>query len=404
LNERAYLASRIYASVLTYFAHWQDVPDLDVETAYRKYLDKALANGDRFAFSRASMEFLAAFHNGHTMFVDKTLIQQGETLPFAAQFIEGKWVVTWSCSAGLKLGEIIESIDGQPFEQFFLACRPLISASTDHWARRALFMRMPLFSPYAHLLPERFVLGLSDGRQVAIDRRTALKPPFAETEGRWLEAGKVAYIRIPSFFTPQFEKRALELVREFHGAAALIVDVRGNMGGNTPRELTSLLMDRPYRWWTESTPLTLPFFRYLASLGESQYKPLDHPEFLWHSSVEQPAKDGYKGKLALLVDAGCLSSCEDFVLPFKSNGRAFNVGETTGGSTGQPYFLDLGSEMLLMVGSKREMFPDGSRFEGVGIKPDLEIAPSVEDVRQERDVVLEAARKRLAPEVQHLKE
>jgi carboxyl-terminal processing protease len=58
--------------------------------------------------------------------------------------------------------------------------------------------------------------------------------------------------------------------------------------------------------------------------------------------------------------------------------------------------LDLGHDMIVLVGAKREMFPDGSRFEGVGIKPDLPISPSPDDLRQGRDVVLQAARERLA--------
>ncbi len=75
-------------------------------------------------------------------------------------------------------------------------------------------------------------------------------------------------------------------------------------------------------------------------------------------------------------------------MPFKDNGRARLIGETTAGSTGQPYMLDLGNGMMAMIGSKREMFPDGSRFEGVGIKPDIEIAPSAG-----ADAPLDAARK-----------
>ncbi len=43
--------------------------------------------------------------------------------------------------------------------------------------------------------------------------------------------------------------------------------------------------------------------------------------------------------------------------------------------------------------AKRESFPDGSRFGGVG--PDVEVVPSLDDIRAGRDVVLEAARRRL---------
>ena len=34
LNERAYVAGKVYASAVQYFAHWADVPDLDLDAAY----------------------------------------------------------------------------------------------------------------------------------------------------------------------------------------------------------------------------------------------------------------------------------------------------------------------------------------------------------------------------------
>src|SRR5208337_3600329 len=154
--------------------------------------------------------------------------------------------------------------------------------------------------------------------------------------------------RIPSFMMPGFEKRAVELVREYRNAAVLIVDVRGNPGGNTPGELTAFLMDRAYRWWTEATPVVMPYFRLRAGQGQDAYQPFSRPDMVWASNVQKPPQDNFKGKLALLVDAGCMSSCEDFTMPFKDNGRATIVGETTAGSTGQPYMLDLGKGMMVM--------------------------------------------------------
>ncbi len=394
--ERAYRASRVYAAALTYFAHWPDAPDPKaIDSAYRAYLEAVLASEDRPSFTRASMRFLASFRNGHTLFFDSVLAGQGSRLPFLARPIAGRWVVTASATPELRAGDGLETVDGRPFEDFFRELRPMISASTEQWAPRAPFVRMPGMAPYTHLLPERFVLGLADGRRVAVDRRAMPDLPIGETEGRWLEPGRLAYVRVPSFMKPEFERRAVELVREYRGAPALIVDVRANGGGSTPGELTSALMNRAYRWWTESTPASLPYFRLRAGEGKWEYQPFGRPELLWRGGESEPAKDPYPGRLAILVDSGCFSSCEDFTMPFKDNGRAVVVGETTGGSTGQPYFLDLDDGMAAVIGAKRAAFPDGSRFEGVGIRPDVEVAPTVEGLRAGRDLVLEAARQRL---------
>ena len=54
---------------------------------------------------------------------------------------------------------------------------------------------------------------------MAVDRRATPDLPIGETEGRWLEPGRLAYVRVPSFMEPQFEKRAVELVREYSGCA-----------------------------------------------------------------------------------------------------------------------------------------------------------------------------------------
>jgi carboxyl-terminal processing protease len=51
--------------------------------------------------------------------------------------------------------------------------------------------------------------------------------------------------------------------------------------------------------------------------------------------------------------------------------------------------------MLVLIGTKRAIFPDGSLFEGVGIKPDVESQPTIEDITRGRDPVLETARRAL---------
>lgn len=395
LTDRVFFASRIYAS-LDSFAQWQNAPDVNLDAAYRSYLEKAIAAQDREAFDRATMEFLAGFHNAHTVMIDMPLMQQAGPLPIVAESVGGKWVVTESWVAGLKPGDVIEDLDGRPFDEFVRDSLRMVSGSTDAGQRRLLFSRLGPLVPYADLFPGKFVVTLADGRSVPVDRH-ALEPVAPlQTEGRWLDQGKVAYIRIPSFMGADLEKRALELAQEYRGASLLIVDVRNNAGGSTPWQLTAFLMDRPYRWWTEAIPMNVPFFRFRAAQGgHEDYRLFDHAQITWAGTPQQPAKDHFAGKLALLVDAGCMSACEDFAMQFKDNHRATLFGERTAGSSGEPYQLNFGNGILVLIGAKREAFPDGSQFEGVGIKPDVEISPTVSDLSAGKDVVLESARRQL---------
>jgi carboxyl-terminal processing protease len=392
--ERAHIASRMYSAMQMYFAHWDDAADVDLDAAYRDYLDAALAAPDRLSFVLASQEFLARFRNGHTIFMDRAVMDEpgGRPLGFALRFVEGRWVVTASQIPELRVGDVVAAVDGQETERFYQDRRKHFAASTEQWARRVPFVHAPGFFSGGVVFPASFSLTLADGRTVRIDRAAAPVPPAAETtQGRWLVDGRVAYIRIPSFAQPSFEAAAMELLKGYSGAEALVVDVRGNNGGSSPVDFTAALMDRPYRWWAESTPMTLAIYRHYAEQGNGWYNGFRRPQMMWPATTTAPRDEHFRGKVVLLVDGGCNSACEDFVMPFKDNGRATLVGETTAGSTGQPHMMDFGNGMMAVIGAKREIFPNGSTFEGVGIRPDVEVAPRLADIRAGRDPVLERA-------------
>lgn len=377
-EERAFIAAKIYSSVNTYFAHWQAVPGLDFDAEFKRYVARALKADTRLAFDLATAELFASLGNGHTQFVDRNLY--GDVLPpFAARVVEGKWVVTRAFAEGFRPGEEVLMVDDKPIEEFFRQSRKYIAASDERSARRALFFR-----PY--VWPDRYTLTLGGGRKVVVDRAAlkALPRPTPETEGRWLKEGELAYVKIPSFGEARFEQKALEFVRQFKDAGALIIDVRGNGGGSTPQQLTKALMGRPYRWWAEATPQTLAVLRYRREYHTNTM-------MTWGGETVEPGEPVFRGRLILLADGGCGSACEDFVMPFKDNGRATVIGERTAGSTGQPYLHDFGNGMMIVVGSIRTFLPDGAPFEGVGIAPDIELPTTLKDLREGTDSVLRRA-------------
>jgi len=117
----------------------------------------------------------------------------------------------------------------------------------------------------------------------------------------------------------------------------------------------------------------------------------DHYLLSSPAHITQPEPDCYHGKVAILINAKCASACEDFVEPFKDSHRATIIGETPQGSSGQPFYYEFGNGMSVGIGAKLLTFPDGSRFEGVGIAPDIELKPTVDDLSKARDPVMEKA-------------
>ncbi|MGC1106862.1 MAG: S41 family peptidase [Candidatus Acidiferrales bacterium] len=397
LDERVFVATKIYALVRERFFYRSSLPNLDV--SYKEYLRKVLATGDRRQFDFATMEFMASLQNGHTTFWDSWLgVMYGQGLGFYASPLDGKWVVRNSSLDDLKPGDIIASIDNVQVKDFFMQQQKYISGSSEAAQEHNLFL-LP------HLFPEQFLLGLYGGRTVSVKRRS-LTGHQESVAGRWLKEHEVAYVRIPTFFSPIFEENALAYVRQFEQAKAIVIDVRNNPGGIPPTRLIEALMNQPYRGWKESTYIRIGSFDYeqaTVTKGESNMLPdysrgyidalssLGGSEITWEPRLVLPNPTAYQGKVLLLVDGGCASACEDFVEPFKDNHRALLIGETTEGTSGLPYFYDFGNGMSVRIAVKREYFPDGSEFEGVGIKPDVEVQTSIDDLRHGRDAVLERA-------------
>ena len=85
MNDRAFIASKMYAAIGMYFAHLQSVPHFDLDAAYKTYLEEALNAPGRYEFDMASMAFLAQLRNGHSGFNDSWLWQNyGKPFGFRA--------------------------------------------------------------------------------------------------------------------------------------------------------------------------------------------------------------------------------------------------------------------------------------------------------------------------------
>jgi carboxyl-terminal processing protease len=374
--DRVEIATKIYSAVRLYFAHGQGI---DIDQAYRQYLNQIVSSPGRKAFDLATLKFVGTLKNGHTRFVDDWLNEHyGQPLPFWVENLGGQWVVTSSEQEDLPRGSVVSELDGVAIDKVMNEQMQYVSASNERIARSHV-MNMPF------LFPDTFVVTLENGTKVRVERgasRQEVGQGINASEGRWLVKDQMAYIKIPSFGDPNYEQTALALESEYRSASSLVIDVRGNGGGVTPLQLIGALMNQPWRTWNELTPRHIALFE---AQGRAEAM------LLIPSRTVQPAPQAYSGRLVFVVDRYCGSACEDLVMPFKDNGRATIIGETTQGSTGQPYQFQPYEGMTFMLGTVRCNFPDGSQFESVGITPTIAIEASAEDIVENRDPVLAKA-------------
>lgn len=399
-DQRAYIAATLYSDLQAHFAHWQDSAGLKPDEALHAYLAKAMSASDRLSFDLETIAFLARSGGGRTGFSDSWLRETYPALPFAVRRIARDWVVSRSRLDALKPGDVIVQIDGTPTESFYQDHARFLPAGSDEAKRAALFAMPSLF-------PSPLTLGLADGRSVGIDSAAAAPAAVPEVIGKWLKPDELAYIAIPNFDAlpgatePQFEARAIELVKDYAAASTLVLDLRGADGDAAPVKLLARLMNRPYRGWAVATPASpLPQAR-PAELQTVDGQPrVQRAALSWPATIAEPAPDAYSRQLILLIDGGCAGACEDFVMPFKDNGRAVLIGEPTRGRTGSRMVEDLGDGMTGWISTSSVSFPNGTPLTVAGIAPDVAVAPGISDLKAGLDPVIAKVLIQTAPGAQ----
>lgn len=403
LEKRMFILSKTYSLINSYFVHLQGAPDLNLDELYKEIIPKVIEVDNAYDFFLVMLEFLTPLNNGHTAYIDLAFFPQNRgNLGFNFRNMDNKWVVTQSNLESILSGDIIVAIDGISFEDYYLQRKKYIFASSER-------ARINSFTVYPFLFPIEFTIILDSGKKVKINQKENMPlMPAYEAEGRWVEEGKIGYIKIPHFNIPKMEESALEFVEKYFNAEILILDLRENQGGTTPMKLIKKLMNIPFRWWTETTNQHFGIFNFryeqYSKMLENQQevsskeniesmanilKPFSRAQMLWYSDYYPVIEDCYKGRIFILIDGLTISAGEDFVMPFKDNNRASIIGETTRGSTGQPYMYQFDERRIAIIGAKRVYFPDGSPFEGIGIKPDIKIKPTIKDIKKGKDPVME---------------
>lgn len=381
-KDKYFAAASIYAAIEAVFAHWEDVPNLVHADMFKSYLETLAGCETRFDFFRETRRYLATFSNSHTTYFDERLFETGKHgFGVVARRIGSEWVVTHSIHDDISPGTVIETIEDLPACDFLAPFNAFISASRAE-DRDYRVWRQPYF------FPSPLRLTLDDGGSAQLEKQPWLEPPPAISTS---VVGQTPSITIRSFEEPAFEDSALSFVTANKDSPALVIDIRGNGGGSTPMRLIRALMNVDYPSWKEATPLRMGVDVAIEHIERfATLKAADRPNatYSWSARLNRADETAYQGKLFILHDIGTASAAEDFLMPFKATDRATLIGETTSGSSGQPLIARPFDKAVFTVGAKREIFPNGDRFEGRGIDPDIAVPLSRVDISEKRDAAL----------------
>ena len=192
-------------------------------------------------------------------------------------------------------------------------------------------------------------------------------------------ASGALYVRFDSFGSTLFDSRAAdEAIAELNRADAhgVIIDLRHNTGGDV---MTTMRFISHF----------LPKMAEVGFLKGRKYTQDKRTDF-WSRR--------YHGPVALLIGPGACSGAELSAAALKSYHRAVLMGRTTNGSllVSQYFSLPDGGKVQVPVADFHT--PDGQRIEDAGVQPDIEVIPTLAEIRAGHDPVLERAEVALAKE------
>lgn len=194
---------------------------------------------------------------------------------------------------------------------------------------------------------------------------------------RWL-AGNVGYLRINMFLDaePSVEKLAAAM-GILADTGALIIDVRGAPGGEpagVPNVIGHLVAERTATVRMED--------RFDPSSSRTYYA--------------EPRTPGFTGRpVYVLIDGDTGSGAEEFAYDLQAMGRATLVGETTYGAATPGGFRPLAAGFAAFIPMQIVSNAiTGANWEGVGVRPDIEVAAEEALTRAHRlalEAILETA-------------
>jgi len=396
LSEDAKVAglSTVWAEARFNFAFFDRQPDLDWNQTYVDFLSKVRATPSTEEYYRVLMRFAALLKDGHTNVYPPAQIQDafcgGPGL--RTRLVEKTVVVTGVDDPALltqhwRVGDVLLKIDGEdihPYAEREIAPYQSSSTPQDLEVRTFDYGLLNGRAGSEFHVTVRTAQGKEEERVLTrltlADRmklRKAAKASFS------MRPDGIAVLTINEFEDTEGTRVLLANLPQVRSSKGLVIDIRANGGGSTPVDLLQVLARQPIRGAMVRTRSYIAADRARGvTPGWTDVLPFEAPADPDHH-VDVP--------VAVLTSARTFSAAEDFVAMFDAMHRGTTVGETTAGSTGQPLFFQLPGGGSARVCTRNDRAPDGTVFEGSGLRPAISVSPTIDSLRQGKDIALERA-------------
>ncbi len=359
--------------------NWNDV--------LKEFIPKFLNVSSELQYNLAVLTLICRIHDSHAYiakYSNDSLMWNyfgNNRAPFRIKFIEDKAVVTdyysetLGLETGIKIGDVIETINDKPVDEIVKESLPLTSASNyptmlaviSQYLLRTRESSLNVSYRHGDLINTTQVkcfsgdeMHLSEYYNKKVDTCFKLITP------------EIAYI-YPGSIRNSYLPEIMEAVQNTKG---LIIDQRCYPMERIDYTLSEYLMPQPIGVCKASfCSITTPG---LFTIGGTANYGIKNNKY-------------YNGKVVILINEQTQSQAESNAMAFRKAPGAVVIGSTTAGADGDISEIFLPGGMKTYITGIGIYLADGREMQRVGIIPDIEIKPTIKGISEGRDELLEKA-------------
>jgi len=188
----------------------------------------------------------------------------------------------------------------------------------------------------------------------------------------------------------------------------LIIDLRYNSGGTDGNAvfLTSHFFDKSFRYWDKIT-VTEKVAKQITGMNNIFYPKPEKIDstYIWKGALlskefdyykpQKPSRNNFKGKVYIITNGLCMSSCSDVVAILSHNKKAIIVGQETGGgfqgnTSGMMPTEEINGNMTITIPlQKYTNAVTLKKNYGTGTVPDFIVNPTIKEWMNKVDIEME---------------
>ncbi|HEV7921334.1 MAG TPA: S41 family peptidase [Thermoanaerobaculia bacterium] len=380
LEYRLLAAFRLWSVIDRFYPYKNLIGDWDAVLA--EFIPRFIDAKNLDEYGAAVVEMDARVEDGHSgasghPSADK--IYGTLCLPFEVRRVEGQFVVTRVLEpSGANVGDVVVSIDGEPFADRVARLRKYIPASTEA-ARVNRIASVALRGSRDSIAALK--LQGADGavREVSVPRVPFKPLDKSGASWRLLDGDDkdIGYVDLMKLMPGQVD----EMFTALDKTRAIVFDLRGYPNGTA---------------WPIAPHVNTRGAKIGAQFRRAQFSGINTVEegasgFFFEQPLPSAEKPKYRGKMVVLIDDRAISQSEHSCLFFEAANGATFIGSPTAGANGDVTNLTLPGGFRIGFTGHDVRHADGRQLQRLGIQPDVAVEPTIAGLRAGRDEVLERA-------------